>query len=143
MYGVWRTVILSAALFFASIFFFLLQTQKMPHSLNPFQVEHQYVTKSSSVGHKVKFADRFLGHTFVFHKKRTSCLELWRPSADNEEMNLWTDVNTETPDQKKRTWVPSVIIKYLNWAWSHSTFMLYITWSITFFPCITYLYLMS
>ena len=99
------------------------------------------MTESSSVGHKVKFADMFLGHVFVFHKMRTSCLELWRPSADNEEMNLWIDVNAETPDEKKRTWVPNVIIKYLNWAWSHSTFILYITWSITFFSCIIYLYL--
>lgn len=72
------------------------------------------MTKSSSVGHKVNFADRFLGNIFVFHKKRMSCLELWQPSDDNEEMNLWIDVNTEIVDQKKRTWVPSVIRKHLN-----------------------------
>lgn len=70
--------------------------------------------KPSSVGHKLKFADRFLGNIFVFHKKRMSCLELGQPSADNEETNLWIDVNTEIADQKKRTWVPSVIRKYLN-----------------------------
>ena len=60
------------------------------------------MTKSSSVGHKVKFADRFLGSIFVFQKKRMSCLELWQPSGDNEETNLSIDVNTEIADQKKK-----------------------------------------
>lgn len=68
------------------------------------------MTKSSSVGHKLKFADRFLKH-FCFRKE--DVLPGWQPSDDNEEMNLWIDVNTEIADQK-RTWVPSVTRKYLN-----------------------------
>ena len=49
--------------------------------------------------------------------------------------------HTETADQKERTWVPDVIIKSLNQAWSHPTFTFYVLWSITVFPCIIYLYL--
>lgn len=47
--------------------------------------------------------------TFLFFVKEDVLPGAVAAFDDNEEMNLWIDVNTEIADQKKRTWVPSVI----------------------------------